>query len=636
MKKRTFLAVFVVVVVLAVVGGLNAWALSAPAERSAPVATVTVDEGEAFLRHGAGSWEPVAADAALAAGDQVKTNAKSQATINFFDGATARLDENSEVAVGELAVDEDNHASTDVTLAVTAGRVWSRVVKLLDREASFSVQSSTVVATVRGTAFVTDVSSPDGDAVQVIDGLVGVARAPETASEPAFEDVRAGEEAWMPKKGRAPAAERMTRRAMAERFRTSAWFRKNQAADEQFLSHVKKRREQTLANAAHVLPGTPRHGLQRFGERLRLALTADPDARRALRMAYGDRRFAEAVQLARAGKADAANRAWVTYVDGFRSLQHDVAKQTFEPAKVRRVIGQMAGRIAEHRMLVAALNGEGVQLPDTLRTRILGERSELDGVLSTLKAMDPEAFGSTPFRFRPIELYRAENVTTTAPADLPATNTPLPTSNANINGPVSNTNLNTNVNTPLPPPPAIPVAVSLQVTGTRTLMNVPDTQQFRAILTMSDGTTQDVTTEAQWTLVGDPIGTLARGFLTTSAIGSATVRATHSAQAGSYAIRTVQQASVQATLQSVTVSPASASLKSGQQQAFTATAHYSDGTTKDVTGQASWSHSNPGAGTLSGNVFQVSYQFQTQTTVITARYTDGQTFSGTATVSVGP
>ncbi len=83
-----------------------------------------------------------------------------------------------EVVVRELAVDGDNHASTRITLAVTAGRVWSRVVKLLDRDASFSVQSSTVVATVRGTAFVTDVSSPDGDVVQVVEGAAGAPALP--------------------------------------------------------------------------------------------------------------------------------------------------------------------------------------------------------------------------------------------------------------------------------------------------------------------------------------------------------------------------------------------------------------------------------------------------------------------------
>lgn len=644
MKKRTFLVVFLLVLVAAVVGGLNAWALSAPAERGVPIATVTVDEGEAFLRHDAGSWEPVAADAALTEGDQVKTNIKSQATINFFDGATARLDEDSEIVVRELTMDADNHASSHVTLGVTAGRVWSRVVKILDRDATYSVQSSTVVATVRGTTFVTDVSSPDGDAVQVVDGLVGVARVPNTPTEPAWEDVRSGEEAWMAKKGGVAAADKMVRRALAERFRSSAWFRKNQAADDVFLNYVKQQRERILSGAARTLPGTPRHALQGFGEQLRLALTTDPDARRNLRMLYEDRRFAETVLLARAGKTDAAMRSWSRYLDGFRAIQREIGIGKMDPAKTRTIIKQMAGRMAEHRMLIAALNGEEVQLPVALRDRIMGERSEMGDMLSALQVMDPTAFGAAvPLLFRPLDAPRVDTTTTATTTEptviddttnLPTTNTNV-NANTNTNKPVNtNTNVPTNTNTNIPV--TGPVAQSVAVIGTRTLMNISDSQQFRAILTMSDGSTSDVTVNAQWELVGDAIGTLARGYLSTAALGSASVHATYAGFTGSYNIRTIQQAPTQATLQSVTVSPASASLKNGQQQAFSATASYSDGSTRDVTAQAAWSHSNSAAGTLTGNVFVVSYQFQVQTTIVTARYTDGTTVSGTANVSVGP
>ncbi len=47
------------------------------------------------------------------------------------------------------------------------------------------------------------------------------------------------------------------------------------------------------------------------------------------------------------------------------------------------------------------------------------------------------------------------------------------------------------------------------------------------------------------------------------------------------------------TLQSIEVSPASASIAAGQTQQFTATATYSDGSTADITGTAIWTSSNP-------------------------------------------
>ncbi len=625
MKKRTFLAVFLIVVVLAVVGGLNAWALSAPETRSAPAAAVTVDEGEAFIRHGGGSWEPVAADAQVAVGDQVKTNVKSQATINFFDGASARLDENSEVVVRELTVDADNHALTRVDLGVTAGRVWSRIIKLMDRDAAYSVQSSSVVATVRGTAFVTDVTNPAGDVVQVVDGVVGVARMPDTLSEPKWEDVRAGEEAWMDKKGGRAAAAAVQRRAMTEKFRTSAWYRKNVAADDRFLEFVKQKREQQLSTMGRVLPGAPRYGLMRFGERLRAALTTDAAARRELLLQYQGRRFAEAVLLARAGKTAAMERAWNGYLDGFRAMQRDMGNGRAAPQESRAAVKRMIGRITEHRQLIAALDGGAVAVPETIRARMIGDRADTETIIAALEASFPDAVApSSPQTFSPLEATPAEPVATSTPE------TPVVT------------NGNTNTNQPVPAPtntnqPTAATPVSLAVTGTRNIMNVPDSQQFRAVLTMSDGTRSDVTTQAVWTLLGDPVGELVRGNLMTSAAGNATVQAVAMGLTGTYAVRVLPPAQL-ATLQSLVVSPAQPTVKSGARQTFIATASYSDGTTKDVTSLTTWSLSSSALGTLAGNVFTATSSLTFGGVVsLTAQYAEaGQTATGTATINVVP
>lgn len=632
MKKRTFLAALLLVLILAVVGGLNAWALSAPEDRSVPVATVTVDEGEAFLRRGGGSWQPVAADAEVAVGDQVKTNAKSQATLNFYDGATARLDERSEVVVQELAVDAENHALTRVSLGVTAGRVWARIARLLDQDAAFSVQSSTVVATVRGTAFVTDVSDPAGDFVQVVDGLVGVAKAPEggapLSAAASWEDMRSGEEAWMPKKdGRAAGA--MQRRAMAERFRSSAWYRKNTSADEQFLEVVRRRREQRLSALGDVLPGDVRYPLRRFGERVRLALTTDPEARQELRLSYGGRRFAEAVLLARAGKGERAQRTLAAYIDGLRAMQREI--QQSPPETARRRVRRMVGRVMEHRLLIAAIDGADVPVPEAMRDRMMGERSEVEALMMAMAAAFPDAMGWQVMPVRaalplsvppPVE----EPAATTTPEEPSADQVPT------VNAPTDNqppTDTDTNQ-------PTAAVSTSLAVTGTRTIMNVPDSQQFRAVLTLSDGSTRDVTTDVAWTLVGDPVGTLTRGDLVTSSAGDATVMASLSGLTGSYAVRVLPPQQVQATLERVSVAPATATVRGGTQQAFTATAHYSDGTTRDVTATASWSLAGDPVGSLAGSVFTAFQVTSGGTATVTARVTDGTTVAGTAAVSVVP
>ncbi len=56
-----------------------------------------------------------------------------------------------------------------------------------------------------------------------------------------------------------------------------------------------------------------------------------------------------------------------------------------------------------------------------------------------------------------------------------------------------------------------------------------------------------------------------------------------------------------ATLTSVTVTPANASITKGATQQFTATGNYSDGTTKNLTSAMTWSSSNPSVATISSS-----------------------------------
>jgi hypothetical protein len=56
-----------------------------------------------------------------------------------------------------------------------------------------------------------------------------------------------------------------------------------------------------------------------------------------------------------------------------------------------------------------------------------------------------------------------------------------------------------------------------------------------------------------------------------------------------------------ATLSSITVTPASATIAQGTTQAFSATGNYSDGSTKDLTATAQWSCLLPNMATVSSN-----------------------------------
>ncbi len=129
----------------------------------------------------------------------------------------------------------------------------------------------------------------------------------------------------------------------------------------------------------------------------------------------------------------------------------------------------------------------------------------------------------------------------------------------------------------------VPLGITspLKATGTYGVAGDPATQ-----------TTQDVTTAATWTVQNNSIATVGNssttaGEVTAVAVGSTTVIASLSGFTGSATV-TVNTA----TLLTISVLPATASVSAGNTQAFTATGNYDNNTTTDLTTMATWSSSN--------------------------------------------
>ena len=123
--------------------------------------------------------------------------------------------------------------------------------------------------------------------------------------------------------------------------------------------------------------------------------------------------------------------------------------------------------------------------------------------------------------------------------------------------------------------------------------------QFTATGQFSDGSTQNVTAIAFWSSGTDAVASISNaggseGLATPLTTGTSTITATVAGISGS-TVLTVNAAN----LQSITVSPASASIALGTNQAFTASGQYDDGTVRDITAQVSWGSSNIGVATIS-------------------------------------
>src|SRR5207253_4457175 len=124
-----------------------------------------------------------------------------------------------------------------------------------------------------------------------------------------------------------------------------------------------------------------------------------------------------------------------------------------------------------------------------------------------------------------------------------------------------------------------PALVAIAVTSPNPSVGLGLTQQFAAIGTYTDGSTQDLTGSVVWTSSATSVATVsATGLASTLAQGSAAITATSGAISGSTTFIVAPPAVV-----SVALTPATVTLPAGLSQQLTATATYSDGSTRDVT-----------------------------------------------------
>lgn len=114
------------------------------------------------------------------------------------------------------------------------------------------------------------------------------------------------------------------------------------------------------------------------------------------------------------------------------------------------------------------------------------------------------------------------------------------------------------------------------------------TAHFTATATFSDASTQDVTSQVTWNSSNNAVLVISnaanrRGLATARAEGSADVTATLAGITGSTTVSVVQ-----ATLMSITVTPANQTMTTGSVVAYKATGTYSGNVTSDLTSQVSW------------------------------------------------
>ncbi|MBS1805884.1 MAG: Ig-like domain-containing protein [Acidobacteria bacterium] len=111
-------------------------------------------------------------------------------------------------------------------------------------------------------------------------------------------------------------------------------------------------------------------------------------------------------------------------------------------------------------------------------------------------------------------------------------------------------------------------------------------KQLSVLGVYADGTSQDVTSQAAWNSSTAAASVDSTGLVTGSSAGTSTITATIGSKSAS-ALATVSAA----LLQTISVNPLTASIATGQTQAFTAYGNFSDGSQTDISNSASWASS---------------------------------------------
>ncbi len=525
----------VVVLFLIAMGGVWFWSLGSLPESKDRAIIVDSFEGSVEVRAtGDETWKQVSAGRVLQAGDSVRTGSDGHAIIRWDGLGESELGANTEVLLKSDAPVQGTDERS-VELRLEAGRIWTRLLRLIDVDAGFVVETPEIVATVRGTSF--DLSHVDG-------------RSELWVAESSVE-AESGRMSLIVPEGRSAAFAKGSAPTSTERISLltqDPWRRTNLERDQVYFGEVR--------DALRGQVGLDRVPTNRTLQRLSLlsesvhSRFAAEDRKQAQASFYIVRRLALARRTAEGGRSGLAYQEWSRFEAEMKArlvgkeaemsreifrvalslglrLYDDVMpntsayrlKQDIEDARLavavapaERLAVQLAivdSRVTEGRhalrkgsfpdagqMATIAEQGlknvnrelEGADLPSAPRTVL---RRKAAALLARIEALSADVAAGEQAVAVPIEVL-PETTTSTATTTLPVT-------------PATTT-------VPVPPPAVRPV--SLNVTPSQA--NVPMFGQvpFTVRVTLSDGQTRDVTGQAKVTLSDLARGSVIRGLFT--------------------------------------------------------------------------------------------------------------------------
>lgn len=668
-KRVRILGSLAIIVVAATSTG--AWIWSLGSVKIDPPRDISLDiiSGDVEIKSG-DAWIQAKDGQKMVQGDTLKTANGADAQIIWGDLGVTRLDPGTELTIEKLPSDINQGSKTVIGLKLQSGRIWNRMLKLLDIDSSMEIKTNDIVATVRGTTY--GIAKLE-NCTEAIVSESAVAVMNNEFSEVILTD---NQKAVFGLNDCTQPAQRLSSE--------DAWFQQQFAKDKNLDLETAKQirmRADLQARSAPI-------GLIELAERVHLELT-DDEAQQELALSYAKRRIGWLIQDQANTEAQIASirrllpymgkkanqlkidlNLLVTMLSRLRQtgmqnqaesfLSKQLAKdEIIEDLRLLRDAADVTGvdQIFQELIQIDEAVGDFVSgvMPPEGRANFLGKiLTRLDAVDNRIAQKNDNRYlkKSQAIRMRllkALESSRPEPVVEINPSEKPEITINEPTlQNPVIKAPTKNTATQPPQTQPTQPTQAQP-AISQPVRTYEVLSLSPSpissiggqTVTLKLFGTKADGVTDELTAQAAFSLARSTDGTLQRNILTPSFLGSIVVNAAFVDAQGSRSVSATifhSAPRISNELQSIEIrftGPTTVTCSASLPYKIIAT--YGDKTTNDVTISTKISVSDPKL-LYPGDQKILTFCSGVQSSgVVTGAYTEnGMTKSVQATITVIP
>lgn len=220
---------------------------------------------------------PASIGMALMENDRVVTGANGAAVIRYFDNSVSRMSNNTQLQINKLVSPNDNSVNTYVEVSLFEGKIWSRVLNLVESDSSFVVKANEVSAAAKKAAFNVEVDHKNVQ-IGVFNHAVSINNAGKT------ERVLSGEKLVVNN-------DKSNISVLNLSEKDSGWVKENLQNDHEYLTQVELR----LIEAKRVAVGLNAAGDVSYGNSLKedalLFLTFDDVKKRKFDLDLAERSF---------------------------------------------------------------------------------------------------------------------------------------------------------------------------------------------------------------------------------------------------------------------------------------------------------------------------------------------------------